>query len=215
MKQRLAELRARIERAAETAGRDPAAITLVAVSKTVAPERIRQAYDLGLRHFGESRLQEAVPKIEALPPDIVWHFVGKLQSNKARKAAQLFQVLHTLETESQLRELEKGEVQRPVHALVEINIAQEPQKSGVNVENVDDFAQLVLHCQNVQYRGLMTVGPPLDPEHMRPHFRRLRQLRDRIGGEWLSMGMSADFEVAIQEGASHIRVGSALFGERS
>lgn len=213
MQRALRQVEDRIARACASVGRDPSGVTLVAVSKTFPIDAVRKAYDLGLRHFGESRLQEALPKIEALPDDIVWHFVGKLQSNKAKRAAQAFSVIHTLESESQLREIDKAG-RRP-DVLVEVNIGAETQKSGLLVENVDDFVQLVLHCDNARYRGLMTVGPLLSPEEVRPFFRKLRELKDRVGGDWLSMGMSGDFEVAIQEGASHVRVGSALFGSRS
>jgi pyridoxal phosphate enzyme (YggS family) len=183
------------------------------VTKSVPVDQIQAAYDLGLRHFGESKLQEAIPKIEALPRDIVWHFIGKLQSNKAKKVAQLFSVIHALDSENQLREIEKG--RQNVEGLIEVNIADEPQKSGISTESLDEYVKAVLQCHHVRFRGLMTIGPNLhDPEHMRPYFIRLRKLGEQVGAEWLSMGMSADFDVAIQEGATHIRVGSALFGER-
>lgn len=209
----LASIERRIEAAATSAGRDPSEITLIAVTKTVPIDRIQEAYDLGLRHFGESRLQEALPKIEALPDDITWHFIGKLQSNKAKKAAQHFPIIHTLENAAQVREIDKAG--RPVDGLLELNIANESQKSGISTESVDDLLQCVIQSLHVRYRGLMTIGPNLsDPEQMRPYFKRLRELGERVGADWLSMGMSADFDVAIQEGATHIRVGSALFGER-
>ncbi len=211
---RLDRIRERIEIAARSVGRDPSGVTLIAVSKTVDVEAIQAAYDAGQRHFGESRLQEALPKIEALPKDIVWHFVGKLQSNKAKRAAMSFAVIHTLESDSQLRELSKAG--REVDGLIEVNIADEPQKSGISAKNLEAFANSGLQYPSVHLRGLMTIGPPLqDPEAMRPFFRELRMLGERIGGQWLSMGMSDDFEVAIQEGATHVRVGSAIFGSRS
>lgn len=211
---RLERIRGRIEIAARSVGRDPAEVTLVGVSKTVGIDAIREAYDAGQRHFGESRLQEALPKIEALPSDIVWHFVGTLQSNKAKRVAQQFGVIHTLESESQLKEMAKAG--RDVDGLIEVNIADEPQKSGISVKNLEAFANSGLQYPSVHLRGLMTIGPPLrDPEAMRPFFRELRALGERVGGQWLSMGMSDDFDVAIQEGATHVRVGTAIFGSRS
>lgn len=213
-RERLAEIEDRINSACHAAGRRREEVTLVAVSKTFPCESIRKAYEAGLRVFGESKLQEAVPKVEALPKDIDWHFVGKLQSNKARKAAELFRVIHSIESESQLKELAKGNAE--VDVLIEVNIAREPQKSGILPAHLDRFIETVLQCPRVQLKGLMTIGPALqNAEEMRPYFRALRQLGEEAGTEWLSMGMSSDFDVAIQEGATHIRVGTALFGERA
>lgn len=217
IRENLARVREHIAKACESCGRDPREIRLVAVTKTVDIARIREAYDCGLRLFGESRLQEALPKLEALPSDVEWHFIGKLQSNKARKAAELFDAIHTLESASQIVELDKAQRDAPLDALIEVNIAGEPQKSGVWEGGLDSLVQLVLRSNQVRLRGLMTVGPLCDePEAMRPFFRRLRELNGRVpNADWLSMGMSGDYEVAIQEGATHIRVGTALFGERT
>lgn len=214
MRQRLAKIRDRIERACADSARDPAGVRLVAVSKTQPLEAIARAYDLGIRDFGESRLQEALPKVDTLPGDIVWHFIGHLQSNKAKRAAKAFDVIHTIDSAAQLAEIQKA--QRPVDGLIEVNIADEPQKNGISRGEVDEFARKVIHYDHVHLRGLMAIGPALDePEMMRPFFRELRLLNERIGGDWLSMGMSGDFDVAIQEGSTHIRIGTALFGERS
>ncbi|MGV3614928.1 MAG: YggS family pyridoxal phosphate-dependent enzyme [Fimbriimonas sp.] len=203
----------RIARAAEASGRDPASVTLVAVSKTYPVDAIRAAYDLGLRHFGESRLQEAQPKIEILPGDIQWHFIGHLQSNKAKRVGQFFDVVHTLHNEGQLRELAKAG--RQVDGLIEVNIAEESQKSGLPLADVAAFRKIVLDYAQVRFRGLMTIGPAVEnAEQMRPYFRSLREANQAAGGSWLSMGMSHDFEVAIQEGSTHVRVGTALFGAR-
>jgi pyridoxal phosphate enzyme (YggS family) len=211
---RIDAIRERIVRACESADRDPSSVTLVAVSKTHPIVAIREAYDLGLREFGESRLQEALPKIEALPNDINWHFVGHLQTNKAKKVAQYFDVVHTIESEQQLRELQKAG--RAIDGLIEVNVGQEVQKHGIFAEQLDDLRERAIHYDHVHLRGLMTVGPALgDREKMRPFFKSLRLLNERTRGDWLSMGMSGDFEVAIQEGSTHIRVGTALFGERS
>lgn len=212
MRARLKAIQDRIERACETVGRDPALVTLIAVSKTHPADSIRAMYDLGHRVFGESRLQEAIPKIEALPGDIEWHFIGKLQSNKAKKATEYFRAILTIESESQLKELAKG---RPIDGLVEVNIGEEPQKSGIAPEMLDDFLKIVLQYDQVKFRGLMAIGPAHpNAEAMRPYFQRMFRLNERVQGEWLSIGMSQDFDVAIQEGATHVRVGTALFGER-
>jgi pyridoxal phosphate enzyme (YggS family) len=210
---RLRDVRDRIERACGSVGRDPSAVTLVAVTKTVPVGRIREAYDLGVRDFGENRLQEALPKIDALPPDVRWHFVGVLQSNKAKAVANSFHVIHTVEKPSQLVQI--GKAARAVDCLVEVNVAREPQKAGVLPENLDKSVVLVQQCVNVRFRGLMAMGPlSSDPEENRPLFRQVSELGKRFGAEWLSMGMSADLEVAIQEGSTHVRVGTAIFGER-
>ena len=207
---RLQRVRDRVEAAAISVGRDPADIQLIAVSKTQPVEAIKSLYDLGIRQFGESRLQEAIPKVEALPNDIEWHFIGHLQSNKARRVAEVFSVVQTLSTEGQLRELAKGA--GVVSALIEVNIAREPQKSGILMENLARFRDLVLQCKQVHLRGLMTIGPLVaDQEQIRPYFRELAQANQ---DPWLSMGMSDSLEVGIQEGATHVRVGTSLFGER-
>lgn len=213
LEENFAEVNGRIAEVAERSGRDAASVTLIAVSKTFPVDAVRAAYDLGQRHFGESRLQEALPKIEALPGDIVWHFIGRLQSNKARKVAEIFDVIHTLDSDSQLRELSK--TSRPFQALIEVNLGRERQKSGVSPEGLADFHEKLIQLQPAQFRGLMTIGPATDDsERMRPIFRELREANNRLGGQWLSMGMSGDYEVAIQEGATHVRIGTALFGSR-
>ncbi len=211
--QNLQRVRDRIEAACVAAGRDPSTVTLVAVSKTVGIDGIREAYDHGLRVFGENRFQEAAPKVEALPKDIEWHFVGRLQSNKAKVVAETFQVVHTLENEGQLREI--GKASRQIDGLVQLNLGNEPQKAGILPEALDKTLTLLLQCRNVRFQGLMTVGPlNPDPEGNRPLFRQMAELGRQVGAKWLSMGMSADLEVAIQEGSTHIRVGTAIFGER-
>lgn len=203
----------RIARACEAARRDPASICLVAVSKNHPAEAIRALYDLGVRDFGESRLQEGLPKIDALPNDIVWHFIGKLQSNKAKRAAKSFDVIHTLESESQLSEIAKAE--RSVDGLIEVNLAGETQKSGVSTQDLSSFAEKVVQYSCVRFHGLMAVGPAdWTPERLLPLYRGLAEANDRLGGEWLSLGMSEDLEVAIAAGSTHLRIGTALFGSR-
>ncbi|MFZ4507950.1 MAG: YggS family pyridoxal phosphate-dependent enzyme, partial [Fimbriimonas sp.] len=154
------------------------------------------------------------PKVEAMPEDVVWHFIGHLQSNKAKRVANLFSVLHTVCNEAQLREIGKSN-RTGLQVFVEVNIAQEARKSGVDEKNLDEIVKMLLNYSNVQFCGLMTIGPALlEPEGMRDYFRRLRDLNQQVGGKWLSMGMSGDYCVAIQEGSTHVRIGTALFGDR-
>lgn len=211
--ERLQEIQSRIDKACETSNRDPQQITFIAVSKTFPTEAIQEAYDCGHRHFGESRLQELLPKAEALPKDIFWHFIGKIQSNKIRRAAGICSLIHTLESHSQIQELEK--LDKPTDVLIEINIAREEKKSGILPEDLDKFYQRVLISPTVRYRGLMTIGSNTGTiEQTKAEFRTMRELSRKYEGDFLSMGMSGDFEVALQEGATHIRVGTAIFGGR-
>ena len=212
--ERLATVRERIARACDAADRDPAGVTLVAVSKTYPAEDVRALYDLGQREFGESRLQEALPKLDALPDDIVWHFIGRLQSNKARRVAERFDVLHTLESEGQLREI--GKADRVVDGFVEANLANESTKGGVSPEFLASFVEKVVQCPHVRFVGLMAIGPAgSSDEALRPLYRGLAETNARLGGRRLSLGMSGDLEAAIAEGATHVRVGTALFGART
>lgn len=213
LRDRLSQIESQMDSACQISGRKRNEICLIAVTKTVPISRIQEAYDLGLRHFGESRLQEALPKIQALPSDIHWHFIGKLQSNKLRRASESFEVIHSIESQSQINEISK--LNSPINVLIEVNIGQEAEKSGVFEQELTKFHSSVIECKQANFRGLMAIGPNLESaELMRPYFRKLQELNQQVGGKWLSMGMSSDFEVAIQEGATHIRIGSALFGER-
>ncbi len=213
MKDRYTEINDRIKRACESVQRDPATVTLIAISKTHSIEKIQSLYDLGHRVFGESKLQEVEPKILALPKEIDWHFVGTLQSNKAKKISNLFSTIHTLTGYSQLKEIQKAE--RSVNGFIEVNIAAEPQKAGILAVDLDGLHKNLIEYVRFQFLGLMTIGPVvMNPEDSRIYFRELRSLNERLGGKFLSMGMSHDFEVAIQEGATHVRVGTALFGDR-
>ncbi|HLO97690.1 MAG TPA: YggS family pyridoxal phosphate-dependent enzyme, partial [Fimbriimonas sp.] len=170
--------------------------------------------ELGHRHFGESRVQELVAKADRLPNDIVWHFVGKLQSNKVKQASQICSVIHSLDSQSQLDQISK--LSKPIQVLIELNIAEEKEKSGILTKSLDDFHRSVIDCDQASFRGLMTIGPIVrEAEQIRPYFALLRKLNEQLGGEWLSMGMSDNFDIAIQEGATHIRVGTSLFGGRS
>ena len=213
MIERYQDIQDRIARACDSVGRDASSVTLIAVSKTYPASAIQELYDLGHRDFGESRLQELILKWEELPKDIRWHFIGKLQSNKTKKAAEICHAIHTIETSSQLKELNKSE--KSVEVFIEVNIAEEEQKSGILQNSLDSFARDVIRCEQANLSGLMTIGPVVkDPEQSRPYFEKLRQLGESIGTKNLSMGMSLDFEVGIQEGATHIRVGTLLFGAR-
>ena len=209
----LSAIQGRIAEAAISARRQPDEVTLIAVSKTVPIEGLLEAYQAGQRHFGESRLQEAIPKIQTMPSDCVWHFIGPLQSNKAKTIGNLFHIVHTVYNDRQLKEIEKCD--RQVDLLIEVNIAEEAQKAGIFLKDIDDFYQSLIHCKQANFRGLMTIGPRVeDVEESRRLFRILSEQNARLGGQWLSMGMSGDFDVAIQEGATHVRVGSAIFGSR-
>ncbi len=206
-------VRERIETACAKAGRSSSDISLIAVSKTRTIDEIASLYSLGHRDFGENRLQEAIPKITALPKDITWHFIGTLQSNKARRIASVFPFIHTFSKESQIEEAEKAKT--TVQAFIEVNIADEPQKSGVSLEKLDEFHAMLLQSSYVHFRGLMTIGPAgASADQMRSYFREIKRLTDQFGAKSISMGMSGDFEMALMEGATHIRVGTAIFGSR-
>jgi pyridoxal phosphate enzyme (YggS family) len=167
-------------------------------------------YDLGQRDFGESRWQEASEKIEFLPKDIRWHFLGPLQANKARVVGENFSVIHSLTNSRQLDEICKAS--KSIDGFVEVNIAKERQKAGVPVETLDEIVNIVVECKCVRFQGLMAIGPQTsNREVIRECFREIAVLNRRFQGKCLSMGMSEDFDVAIMEGSTHVRIGSALF----
>jgi pyridoxal phosphate enzyme (YggS family) len=224
----VAAIRERIARAAARVGRVPESVTLMAVSKTVEPERIRQAYAAGLRVFGENRVQEFQDKSDALTlGGAEWHLIGHLQSNKANKAAEIFHAVDSLDSLRLAERLDRAAqaAGKLLPVLVEINVGGEESKSGVPLDSpeLEVLLRGMEKLDHVQVRGLMAV-PPLasNPEAMRPYFRLLRDLRDSIASrrlsrlqmDVLSMGMSHDFEVAIEEGSTCVRVGTAIFGER-
>jgi len=221
---RLAGVRQRIAAAAERARRDPSNITLIAVGKTFPAELVAQAVRAGATDLGENRVQEAVAKRPAVPP-ATWHLIGPLQRNKAAAAVATFDVIHTVdraEIADRLQLLlERDWPGRRQRVLLEVNVGREPQKAGALPEEAQALATTILGHDRLELIGLMAI-PPFgdDPEASRPHFRALRALRDRLcnglGRELpqLSMGMSLDFEVAIEEGATMVRVGTAIFGER-
>lgn len=206
-----------IERACERSHRLPSDIVLVAVTKGVGVTAIRAAFDCGIRNFGENRVQEAEDKIVQLSDlrkNITWHMVGHLQTNKAKKAVDLFDIIHSVDS-FRLAEILSRRVKKTLPILIEVNVSGEVTKSGFAVDEVARAVGEIRHLPNLSVMGLMTIAPAVaDPEEVRPVFRRLRELRDTMKLEHLSMGMSDDFEVAIEEGATIIRIGRAIFGER-
>jgi pyridoxal phosphate enzyme (YggS family) len=223
-------IRERIAEAAKRAGRSAEDIVLVAVSKTHPPERIREAYSAGLRLFGENRVQEFGGKVAALADvrDCEWHMIGHLQTNKAGKAVELFGAVDSVDSVKLAEKLDAAAraMNKKLSVLIEINVGGEAAKSGVAPES-QELEELLLaapRLKALRFRGLMTVPPFTDdPEGARPYFRRLRELRyaiaarrlPAVGTDVLSMGMSHDFEIAIEEGSTCVRVGTAIFGERA
>jgi pyridoxal phosphate enzyme (YggS family) len=224
---RLAEVRARIERAALAAGRDPAGIRLVAVSKTKTPEVVREAFAAGQRAFGENYAQELAAKAEACADlrGIEWHFIGHLQTNKARVVARHAYCVHTVDSVPLARELgrraasARAQDAPPLPVLIEVNVAREPQKAGAAPSDIQDVIQAVRDQRALALAGLMTVPPLGDLSASRRCFETLVSLRNLHGGATilpeLSMGMTTDLEVAVACGATIVRVGTAIFGERA
>jgi len=223
----VARVRDRIGVACRRAGRRAEEVRLVAVSKTVPPETIRQAYEAGIRDFGENRVQEAVNKRPALSDlTVTWHMIGHLQTNKAKPARELFHWIHSLDSFRLAEKLDKSAVcsGERMPALLEVNLGEEQTKSGVRESEVAALAEQVARLETLELRGLMVIPPFADdPEQSRPYFRRLRELAaaidarniPKVGMSELSMGMTHDFEVAIEEGATIVRIGTAIFGERT
>jgi len=222
----LQAVRRRIDAAAQHAGRSADQITLVAVSKTFGPDLVREAAAAGQVHFGENRVQEALDKMAACGGlELRWHLIGHLQSNKAKRAAAAFAWVHSIDSLDLLKRLDAGAVEsgRRPRVLIQVDLAHEATKFGADEALVHDLVRAALDSRALDLRGLMIVPPiPEDPEQSRPWFRKLRGLRDALvaGGvpaaqlAELSMGMSHDFEVAISEGATMVRVGTAIFGRR-
>lgn len=225
--QRLAEVRRRIRDAGERAGRDSSAVTLVGAAKRQPIERLRAAAAAGLRVFGENQVQEAAATIPVLPVDLDWHFIGTLQSNKAKAAARLFSTVHSLDRVKIARALDReaGKLGRRLKGFIQIHLGDEPSKHGFPDEGAELAAAVrpLAELEHVEIVGLMAIPPWEDePERQRAWFRKLRGLGEALAGrpEWqrfpglLSMGMSQDFEIAVEEGATHVRLGTSLFGPR-
>ena len=223
---RVFEVRARIAAAAQRAGRPPEAVLLVAVSKTVPAAAVAAAMAAGQQVFGENRVQEALAKASACGPGAAWHLIGHLQRNKARQAARLFDLVESLDSTELAAELDRRaqEAGRRLRVLVQVNVGDEPTKSGVSPEEGPALIEATVRLAHLELAGLMAIPPPSGaPEGSRRWFAQLRALRERWDGTCcprgtlreLSMGMSADYEVAIGEGATIVRVGSAIFGARA
>lgn len=227
LRERLEEVRERIALSARRSGRNADEITLIAVSKTHAAEVIRRAIEAGVTDLGENRVQEAEAKILEIGRERVrWHLIGHLQSNKARRAVQLFELIHSLDSKELALRLDRlcaEEGRPPLSVMIQVDLAGEETKSGIGEDELPELVQQVAACEHLRLKGLMTLPPFFeDTERVRPYFIRLRELRDRyealgaFGDERgeLSMGMSNDFEVAVEEGATMVRVGTAIFGQR-
>lgn len=224
----LARVHERIAAAADRAGRDPVEVTLVAVAKTRTPVEIEAAYQAGVRHIGENRVEEAEVKLPQLDlPGMTWHMVGHLQSRKAGRAIECFDIVHSLDSIKLARRLERllAERDRVLSVLIEVNVSGEASKYGFHLceqEALEEAVGEIVSFPHLRVAGLMTVAFIADdPEEVRPVFARLRKLRDVLGerfpqGSWehLSMGMTDDFEVAVEEGATLVRIGRAIFGPR-
>lgn len=219
----LEAIRFKIATAAEKYRRKPGEVKLVAVSKTHPPEAIREVFEAGQHAFGESRVQEALPKLETLPPEIEWHFIGHLQTNKIRKVIGRFALFHGVDNQSLALQMNRiaGEIGVTANVLLEVNVSGEASKFGFEPSALPAALELLLSLPFLRIQGLMTMAPySQDPEKARPYFAQLRDLRDRLAAETgnplaeLSMGMSGDFEQGIAEGATIVRVGSAIFGVR-
>jgi len=212
----------RISLAAAKVGRRLEDVRLIAVTKTVDAEKIKEAVNAGVRIFGENYVQEAKDKISAIGHGVEWHMTGHLQRNKAKDAVNMFDMVETIDSLELAQELDKraGNAGKVMSGLIEVNLGEEESKSGIRVNELLPLLNSIIGLKNLSILGLMTIPPYFDdPEDARPYFRRLRELRDKANGGGfpiteLSMGMSHDFEIAVEEGATMVRLGSAIFGER-
>ena len=226
MKQQLEQIRLRIRQAAESCNRDADSVRLVAVSKTIAADIVKEAIEAGVTILGENYIQEARDKVKALVQyPVSWHFIGHLQSNKAKYAVRLFDLIHSVDSLKLAHELDKqaGKLEKIQQILVQVNISAEDTKSGVSTDEAPRLIAEISQLKNLAVKGLMTMPPYFyQPQKVQPFFAALRELRDQISEQTLpnvsldelSMGMTGDFEVAIKEGATLVRIGTAIFGER-
>lgn len=222
IKENIERVRERIANVAEHAGREADEITMVAVTKTVSPEKINEAIISGIRIIGENRVQEAKEKFAIIGNKVEWHMVGHLQTNKVKDVLKIFSLIHSLDSIRLAQEIEKRS-DIPIDCLIEVNTSKEPSKFGIGTYEVFKFFESLENFKKINVLGLMTIGPGWavqDPEASRLCFQLLRDLKDALSQEFqksfsiLSMGMTSDFEVAIEEGANMIRVGTAIFGPR-
>jgi pyridoxal phosphate enzyme (YggS family) len=222
IRENLLRVTERIDKAARKVGRDPEEIKLVAVSKTVETDRIKEAIEAGVTILGENYVQEAQKKIEEIGRPVSWHFIGHLQSNKAKYAIRLFDLIHSSDSVPLAEELNRRAEQadRVMKAMIEVNLSKEATKFGADEEKVLSLAKRIQNLNHLSLEGLMTMPPYFDsPEMSRPYYIALRELKERMAKEGipmkeLSMGMSNDFEIAVEEGATYVRVGTAIFGPR-
>lgn len=230
MKERIAEIKNRLTKAAYSCNRKPDGIHIVAVTKTVPAERIREAIESGISIIGENYIRDAREKHPLLSSNpVAWHFIGHLQTNKAKYAVKLFDLIHSVDSVKLAQELDiqANKISKVQNILIQVNLGKEKTKSGINEEDAPDLINEMSHFKNLFVKGLMVIPPFFDDhERVRPYFSALRNLRDRIGSsldscpvknivmDELSMGMSGDFETAIEEGATLVRIGTAIFGER-
>jgi pyridoxal phosphate enzyme (YggS family) len=222
----LKEIRQRVDNACRRAGRNPETVTLIAVSKTKPAEMLQEAYDAGVRDFGENKVQEMMQKEEILPSDIRWHMIGHLQRNKVKYLIGRTELIHSVDSLRLAEEISRLSVKNQLctDILIEVNIAGEESKFGTSRQETFDLVRAAAQLPGICIRGLMTVAPYTDlPENNRGYFRKIRELSvdiaaeniDNVHMDFLSMGMTGDFEVAIEEGATHVRVGTGIFGERN
>ena len=225
IRERLVRVREQIARAAERAGRSAEDVTLIAVSKTFDPTTVQQAVDEGALDLGENRVQEALTKVAVVQGTVRWHLIGHLQSNKARQAVETFDVIHTIDSSQLVDRLDRiaGEAGRRPRVLIQVDLAHEPTKSGADEQELPGIMDTLDSARHLNLCGLMTLPPYFEsPEGTRPYFRRLHEILDDLNRDRgqdqklteLSMGMSHDFETAIEEGATMVRVGTAIFGSR-
>ncbi len=226
IRENLSEVQNHIKNAISRCGRNESEVCLIAVSKTKPVELIMEAYEAGIRDFGENKVQELVSKYEEMPKDIRWHMIGHLQTNKVKYIVDKVCLIHSVDSVKLAKEISKEAQKRGIicDILLEVNVADESSKFGISCEEVPETVETIAALPGIRIRGLMTVAPYVDdPEKNRPVFRKLKQLSvditskniDNVFMDTLSMGMSGDYEVAIEEGAKYIRVGTSIFGERN
>ena len=225
LEENIANIKSRIKFAAERAGRNPKNIDIVAVTKTITPEIIQKAVDSGLVLLGENRVQEARDKKELVNGNVQWHLIGHLQRNKVKMALDLFSMIQSVDSLPLAEEIQKRaeQIQQTIDVLVQVNIGREKTKYGIDPDNTKSFIEKIALFPNLRVRGLMAIAPfKQNPEEVRPYFRQLREIFenikqthiDNVNMEYLSMGMSNDFEVAVEEGANMLRIGTGIFGAR-
>lgn len=225
IKENLENVKEKIRNSCQKSGRDMKEVTLIDVSKTKPVEMLMEAYQLGERHFGENKVQELVHKYEEMPKDIHWHMIGHLQTNKVKYIVDKVDLIHSVDSIKLAQTINKESEKRNIvsNILIEVNVAMEESKFGITVDEVEDFISEISYLNNIKVKGLMTIAPYVEnPEENRNIFRKLKQLSvdinakniDNISVSILSMGMTNDYEVAIEEGANMVRVGTGIFGER-